>query len=360
MGVTLTAWLRWVPEPKEEPYEILERVQSRAPSVPASPEASSSPTAAVTQSRKAGDAVRTNGEPVASRAVVTRSGARTRGPGEEGRPVEDVFEAQLALARLGICPGSLDGVTGSRTRNALRAFQEREKAKVTGELDAATRQRLRLHESPFRHYTVTAADLGRVMAGGATGSATSASARSAYATGLEWIAELSWSHPDYVRLLNPTLDWARVREGTQVLVPNVSRARVEGKGSFVRIQLGNRVLQVFDEQVRLIAHYPCSIPRGLQPASLRVEVLVKHPDQSFRFAQPDSARGGIVSAPPGPNHPAGTVWIGLDRAGYGIHGTANPESAGSADSSGCFAVANWNAEHLLELSWVGMPVHIEP
>jgi hypothetical protein len=277
--------------------------------------------------------------------------------------VEDVFEAQLALARLGISPGSLDGMMGSRTRHALRAFQEREQGKVTGELDAATRERLRLNEAPFRHHAVTAADLARVMPGGGVALAASDWGRSDYATVLELIAELSWSHPEYIRRLNPTLDWARVREGTQVLVPNVSRPGVEGKGSFIRIQLGNRVVQVFDEEVQLIAHYPCSIPRNLgrrAPAAMRVEVLVKHPDQAFRFMQFDPARVPLAAAPPGPNHPAGTVWIGLDQAGYGIHGTAHPEAAGSADSPGCFALSNWNAEHLWELSWVGMPVHIEP
>jgi len=39
------------------------------------------------------------------------------------RPSDGIFEVQLALAHLGISPGSLDGVAGPKTRLALMAFQ---------------------------------------------------------------------------------------------------------------------------------------------------------------------------------------------------------------------------------------------
>jgi lipoprotein-anchoring transpeptidase ErfK/SrfK len=64
--------------------------------------------------------------------------------------------------------------------------------------------------------------------------------------------------------------------------------------------------------------------------------------------------------PPGPNNPVGTAWISLDLPGYGIHGTPAPEQVGRTESHGCFRLANWNAEHLLQLVWVGMPVYVEP
>jgi len=64
--------------------------------------------------------------------------------------------------------------------------------------------------------------------------------------------------------------------------------------------------------------------------------------------------------PPGPNNPVGTVWIGLDKPGYGIHGTPRPEQVGRAESHGCFRLANWNAEYFSQLAWVGMPVYVDP
>jgi lipoprotein-anchoring transpeptidase ErfK/SrfK len=56
----------------------------------------------------------------------------------------------------------------------------------------------------------------------------------------------------------------------------------------------------------------------------------------------------------------GTTWIGLDRMGYGIHGTPRPEEVGRTESHGCFRLANWNADYLAQLIEVGTPVLIEP
>jgi hypothetical protein len=367
MCIGLTAWLHWVPTPKEEPFEILERAQNRAQQSPSSSDPGSAGTTpsrgptTITPAPSKPSAVAT---PTRSARVMTRSAS---GVGEDGRPVEDLFEAQLALARLGISPGSMDGVMGSRTRNALRAFQQRENLPPSGELDSATRQRLRLHEAPYEHYVVTAADLARLLPVGSTWLAKSTQPRLDYETILELVSERSWSHPDYIRRLNPTLNWSAVEQGTQILLPKVSRLPVKEKAAFVRIQLAARTLQVFDERMRLVAHYPCSVARsvGNRPAGiLRVEVLVPNPNYTYdpdRFSQShtEGANGRLI-LPPGPNNPVGTVWIGLNQPGYGIHGTPHPEAAGSAESLGCFRLANWNVEHLLEFSWVGMPVHIEP
>ena len=41
--------------------------------------------------------------------------------------------------------------------------------------------------------------------------------------------------------------------------------------------------------------------------------------------------------------PVGVAWIGLDRTGYGIHGTPLPENVGRTESHGCFRLANWDA-----------------
>jgi lipoprotein-anchoring transpeptidase ErfK/SrfK len=56
----------------------------------------------------------------------------------------------------------------------------------------------------------------------------------------------------------------------------------------------------------------------------------------------------------------GVAWIGLDRAGYGIHGTPVPEQVGLTESHGCFRLANWNAAYLLKLVAPGTLVRVEP
>jgi lipoprotein-anchoring transpeptidase ErfK/SrfK len=96
-----------------------------------------------------------------------------------------------------------------------------------------------------------------------------------------------------------------------------------------------------------------------------VAVLVPDPDYTFDpeiFTESEEGRqlGRRLRIPPGPNNPVGLAWIGLDRSGYGIHGTPDPEKVGRTESHGCFRLANWNARLLLELAWIGLPVVVEP
>jgi lipoprotein-anchoring transpeptidase ErfK/SrfK len=136
----------------------------------------------------------------------------------------------------------------------------------------------------------------------------------------------------------------------------------------VVISLSAKMLQVFDEKTNLLAHFPCSIAQRVEkrPAGeLHVAVLAPNPNYTFDpEVFPESAEaqelGRKLILQPGPNNPVGTVWIGLDKPGYGIHGTPNPEQVGRTESHGCFRLANWNAEYLLKLAWVGMPVYVEP
>jgi lipoprotein-anchoring transpeptidase ErfK/SrfK len=96
-----------------------------------------------------------------------------------------------------------------------------------------------------------------------------------------------------------------------------------------------------------------------------VEVTAPSPNYTFNpevFPESAEARelGRKLILPPGPNNPVGTAWIGLDKPGYGIHGTPRPEDVGRTESHGCFRLANWNAEYLLQLVTVGTPVRVEP
>ena len=377
LGAALYGWLRWEPQEPERPQELLLKgteggAQPKpAPPAPRAPlaEAALSETQRTARVRSVDAPARVR-EPrtkTSPRSVTSPRANAIEGP-REGRPVESVFEAQLALARMGFSPGSLDGVIGSRTRNALRVFQQREQMRASGELNAATRERLRLLDQPYASYTVTEEDLARLLPVGTGWLAKSEQPRLDYASILELVAERSWSHPEFVQRLNPLVDWSRVEAGTKLLVPNVALPEATGKATLIRIQLGNRFMQVFDERINLMAHFPCTIARSVDRrplGELRVEVLISMPNYTFdpaRFARTSETRAitNKLILPPGPNNPVGTVWIGLNRLGYGIHGTPEPERIGGAESHGCFRLANWNAEYLLKLAWIGMPVHIEP
>lgn len=61
---------------------------------------------------------------------------------------------------------------------------------------------------------------------------------------------------------------------------------------------------------------------------------------------------------PGRNNPVGTRWIGLDKKGYGIHGTNAPHSIGRAASHGCIRMRNSDVEDLFTRVRIGDEVEI--
>ena len=182
------------------------------------------------------------------------------------------------------------------------------------------------------------------------------------------VAERSHASPDLIRQLNQNLDWRRIGSGSALTVPNVRRPTVRAKAASIRIHLESRVLEVFDAITNRVALFPCSIAREVQHrlvGRLHVASIATEPEYLFvpsRFRQTPEVRQikQNLSIPPGPNNPVGLVWIGLDRAGYGIHGSPNPERIGEAESLGCFRLTNWDADLLAQLSWIGMPVEIVP
>lgn len=288
--------------------------------------------------------------------------------GQQGfpRPVQNVFEAQLALARLGISSGSLDGAMGSQTRAAIMAFQRKENLPTTGELDAATKARLPLTEAPFTNYVVSANDLARLQPLAPTWLGKSQQSALDYETLLELAAEKSFSHPNLVRRLNPAVDWTNAIAGTVLQVPNAFYPEAPEKAAFLKIHLSAKMLEAFDAETNLLAHFPCSIARRVEKrpvGELHVAVVARNPNYTFDpDVFPESAEGKELGRklilPPGPNNPVGVAWIGLDLPGYGIHGTPHPEEVGRTESHGCFRLANWNAEYLLRLITIGTPVYV--
>ena len=279
-----------------------------------------------------------------------------------------LLDAQIALDRMAISAGSLDGVPGSQTRAAMRAFQLREGLPPTGELDDATRARLTLSAPPLTTYRVEAADLARLrpLASGWFGKSEQGPLE--HETLLELIAERSHAHPALIRKLNGDWDGVNAVPGSALLVPQTERAAPRAKAATIVIRLSVRTLQAFDAGSQLLAHFPCSIAQRVEkrPAGeLQVVVVVPNPDYTFNPELfPESAEARQLKTKlklqPGPNNPVGTAWIGLSLPGYGIHGTPKPEDVGRTESHGCFRLANWNAEYLLQLVSVGTVVKVEP
>ena len=216
--------------------------------------------------------------------------------------------------------------------------------------------------------TVTTNDLARLQPLGKTWLAKSQQSALDYETLLELVAERAHSHPQLIQKLNPGLNWADIALGTSLKIPDVSYAEPESKAAFVVIHLSARFLEAFDGATNLLAHFPCSIAAKVEKRPVgELHVVVIAPDPNYTVDPqlfPESAElqalGRKLILPPGPNNPVGAAWIGLDKPGYGMHGTPAPEQVGRTESHGCFRLANWDAEYLLKLAWVGMPVRVDP
>ncbi len=340
------AWLWWnAGKGNKKTIAARSAVVAQAPVAPAQPK-----TNAVTPT------------PIAPAPPRTAAAAQGAWP----RSVQNVFEAQLALLKFGISSGSLDGAIGPQTRAALATFQARAGLPATSELDPPTKAKLLLDAAPYTAYAVTPGDLARVQPLAATWLGKSQQSALDFESVLELVAEKTFSHPNLIRQLNPGINWTSVAAGTILQVPAAVYPAPPAKAAFVTIHLGGKTLEAFDSATNLLAHFPCSIARLYEKrpvGELHVANLAPNPNYTFDpavFPESPEARQltGKFILPPGPNNPVGVAWIGLDRPGYGIHGTPSPEQVGRTESHGCFRLANWNAEYLLRMVTVGTPVYV--
>ena len=285
-----------------------------------------------------------------------------------GPPVANWVEAQVELHRRGYSCGSIDGVRGAQSAEAMKSFQRNEGLRETGELDPATRAILLLTAEPYTTHLFTTEELARLEPAAATWLAKSQRPALHYATALELAAERYRANPKFLRTLNPDFNWDDLLPGATIKVPAVTPFTTTLKAARIHIRLAEHVLEVTTAEGQIILHCPVSIARNVEKrpvGELHVIVIAPDPDYTFDpavFPESDEAQelGRKLILPPGPNNPVGLAWIGLDRPGYGLHGTPDPEKVGRTESHGCFRLANWDAVALLALVRVGLPVMVEP
>ncbi len=273
---------------------------------------------------------------------------------------------QALLDRHHFSCNCLDGIWGPMTRRALAAWQAQAGLPPTGTLDATTRERLGMNSEVWTRYVVTPEDLESLAPVPPSWAGKARVERLGYETIQELVAERFHLKQAALVHLNPNVVWPNPPEGTELVVPDL-RSPAPPAADRLRISLSEKAIRAYDAQDRPIALFPCSIARMREKrplGELHVTVVAQDPNYVFDpalFAEdPESATlAGKLIIPPGPNNPVGVAWIGLNRPGYGIHGTPRPEDIGKTESHGCFRLANWNAGKLLRMIRMGMPVSVE-
>ena len=106
------------------------------------------------------------------------------------------------------------------------------------------------------------------------------------------------------------------------------------------VSLPDRKLAVL-ENGQVLALFDVAVGAPSTPSPIGTFTIVN------RIPHPTYYHPGKV-VPPGAHNPLGTRWLGLNRKGYGIHGTDNPRSIGHAQSQGCIRLRNADVERLFE------------
>jgi lipoprotein-anchoring transpeptidase ErfK/SrfK len=77
-----------------------------------------------------------------------------------------------------------------------------------------------------------------------------------------------------------------------------------------------------------------------------------------KLTNPTWFKAGAVVPASSPENILGTRWMGFDLAGYGIHGTTEPQFLGKQVTAGCVRMANSEVEELYTIVPVGTEVSI--
>jgi lipoprotein-anchoring transpeptidase ErfK/SrfK len=275
----------------------------------------------------------------------------------------DIVALQITLDRLWYSPGCIDGKLGPLTQRALAAWQSANGVPPTGQFDAATAAVFPASPPLYIEYVVTAQDLAQLGRAPQDWKERSQVPAMAFESVAELVAEKFHTTEGFLAWLNPGLtnDTATLR------VPNTAEGNYRpGQAARLHVRLTEKTIRVLDAEGKVIALFPCSIAAAQEKRPvgwLTIVTVAANPNYTFdpvNFPELDAVQRGYgkLIIPPGPNNPVGTVWIGLSRPGYGIHGTPHPEQIGKTESHGCFRLANWNAERLLRLVSIGLPVEV--
>lgn len=270
---------------------------------------------------------------------------------------------QILLDRAGASPGVIDGLDGSNLHKALRAFQMMNGMNPDGELTLALAARLDSPGDAIGAYTITAEDLSAISGPIPENYAEKAAMTNlGYETMAELVAERFHMDVGLLQALNPSAQF-EVGETINVAVTGKNR---KGTVAWIEADKALRQVRVYGEGGVLLAAYPATIGSQDNPSPSGTHV-VKHavsmPGYTYNpkvnFQQGENTE--VLTIPPGPNGPVGSVWIGLSKPSFGIHGTPEPSRIDKTGSHGCIRLTNWDAEELAAMVTPGVTVDfVEP
>jgi lipoprotein-anchoring transpeptidase ErfK/SrfK len=278
-------------------------------------------------------------------------------------PSAVVLKAQILLDRARFSPGAIDAVPNENFMRALAAFQRWNRL-PEGALDAATWDRLveTSKEPVLVDYVISAEDVKGPFVADIPNNLEKMSElkRLGYRNARELLAEKFHMNEALLALLNPAQSFEQA--GAHITVANVERKSTGQRATRVTVRKAARSLMAFDADGGIIAFYPASIgsadtpspPAGVHKVRNAAANPIYYYKPSLQLREVSASRS--LTLPRGPNSPVGTMWIGLEKPSYGIHGTSEPEKVGLAFSHGCVRLTNWDVVELAQMVRKGTEV----
>ncbi|WP_198332895.1 L,D-transpeptidase family protein [Psychrobacter aquimaris] len=255
--------------------------------------------------------------------------------------------------------GPVDGYWGKNTRKAMQAFQQANGLAVTDTLNNETWQALTKDEKLMVQpvlvsYQITDADVTIKTTEIPAGAEAKSKLEGLYYENItEALAEKFHISENYLKTLNPKASFIA---GETITVYNPSNPNTKPVSRVVADKV-TETLYAYDDKGNLVASYPTTVGSIATPSPTgthTVEVKVHEPNYTY------TAKDGSKSIlPPGPNNPVGSVWIGLSKPSYGIHGSPDPDRISRQASAGCIRLTNWDALALLGVIQNGAAVEFK-
>ena len=255
--------------------------------------------------------------------------------------------------------GAVDGYWGKNSRKAMQAFQMANGLAVTDTLNIETWQALtkndKLMAQPVLvNYQLTDADINiktTVIPAGAE--AKSKLEGMYYETVIEGLAEKFHISESYLKALNPN---AKFAVGETITVYNPGNPNIKPVSRVVADKT-TETLYAYDDKGILVASYPTTVGSTATPSPTGTHtVAVKVHEPNYTYTAENGSKSILQ---PGPNNPVGSVWIGLSKPSYGIHGSPDPARISRQASAGCIRLTNWDALALLGVIQSGATVEFK-
>jgi lipoprotein-anchoring transpeptidase ErfK/SrfK len=287
-------------------------------------------------------------------------------PGPKAAPpkayVPAIVKLEVLLDRARFSPGAIDGRFDENLRHALMAYRLAVGLKGSVALDKAVWTKLTMADPrpAVRAYVIDADD----VAGPFTPvfpkdvAALGSLDVLGYTSPAEELAEAFHMDVALLQALNPG---AVFKAGEKVLVAD--RGGDDLGADVYRVEVDHvlRQLKAYGAAGDLLATYPATVGSGQFPTPrglAEVEDVVANPNYDLRTGK--VSLGGPNRRPgemaPGPNSPAGVVWIALTGGACGIQGTPDPAAVGRPQVRGCVRLTNWDARELARAVKPGVPV----